>query len=88
MNAIAAEIGEYATQAVVAEVVEQFIEKVKLAVEGGDKVVFRGFGSFQPKVCKAKVGRNPKAPETPIAIPERTVAKFVPSKLMNKLVNR
>lgn len=88
VNAIAAEQGEFTTQAMVAEVVEKVMEKITQALASGDTVVFRGFGTFKPQVHKAKVGRNPKAPETPVVIPERIVPKFTPSKLLNKRVNR
>jgi nucleoid DNA-binding protein len=33
-------------------------------------------------VRKARVGRNPNAPETDVPIPERSVVKFKPGKTM------
>jgi nucleoid DNA-binding protein len=34
------------------------------------------------KVRKARIGRNPNAPETDVPIPERSVVKFKPGKEM------
>jgi DNA-binding protein HU-beta/integration host factor subunit alpha len=48
----------------------------------GDKVELRNFGVFEVKVRRARIGRNPNAPETDVPIPERSVVKFKPGKEM------
>ena len=42
----------------------------------------RNFGVFEVKVRKARVGRNPNAPETDVAIPQRAMVKFKAGKEM------
>ena len=42
----------------------------------------RNFGVFEVKVRKARVGRNPNAPETDVPIPQRSVVKFKAGKEM------
>ena len=52
----------------------------------GKKVELRNFGVFEVKVRKARVGRNPNAPETDVPIPQRAVVKFKPGKEMRETV--
>lgn len=34
------------------------MSEIRKAVQNGDEVTLRGFGSFKPKACKARVARN------------------------------
>ena len=62
--------------------VEATIASIKEAVERGDAVSLRGFGTFERKHRAAKVGRNISR-NTPIVIPAHDVANFKPSKAFN-----
>jgi DNA-binding protein HU-beta/integration host factor subunit alpha len=64
------------TQAVVSEIIDQFMESVTEQLCAGDKVIIRNFGVFQAVELKAKVGRNPRDPEIDIPIPASAVVKF------------
>jgi nucleoid DNA-binding protein len=64
------------------EVVQKTLDHISEALAKGDKVELRNFGVFEVKVRKARVGRNPNAPETDIPIPERQVVKFKAGKEM------
>lgn len=44
----------------------------------GDKVILRGFGTFQRKAKPARTARNPKD-GSPIPVPARSVLHFSPS---------
>jgi DNA-binding protein HU-beta/integration host factor subunit alpha len=46
----------------------------------------RGFGVFEVKVRKARVGRNPHQPEKDIPIPARAVVRFKPGKDLREAV--
>jgi nucleoid DNA-binding protein len=46
----------------------------------------RNFGVFEVKIRKARVGRNPNAPETDVPIPQRAVVKFKAGKEMREAV--
>lgn len=74
------------TQRVVQEIVQKTLDYISEAVARGDKVELRNFGVFEVKVRKARVGRNPNAPETDVPIPERAVVKFKPGKEMRDAV--
>ena len=52
-----------------------FIETVEETLEKDDKVQLVGFGTFEPKVRKARTVRNPRTGE-PISLDETTVPTF------------
>lgn len=60
-------------------VLEGFIATIKEAVQRGERVDFRKFGSFYLKVRKPKKARNPGTGEE-VPLPERIVPVFKPSK--------
>jgi nucleoid DNA-binding protein len=66
----------------VLDVVQRTLDYIAESLSKGDKVELRNFGVFEVKIRKARVGRNPNAPETDVPIPERCVVKFKPGKEM------
>lgn len=69
-------------------VVQKTLDYIAEALAKGEKVELRNFGVFEVKVRKARVGRNPNAPETDVPIPERAVVKFKAGKEMRDAVLR
>jgi len=67
-------------------VVQKTLDYIAEALAKGEKVELRNFGVFEVKVRKARVGRNPNAPETDVPIPERAVVKFKAGKEMRDQV--
>src|SRR5436305_1968243 len=70
----------------VLEVVQKTLDYIAEAVAQGKKVELRNFGVFEVKVRKARIGRNPNAPENDVRIPPRAVVKFKPGKEMRESV--
>lgn len=68
------------TQRDVQEIVQSLIDEITESLTQGDTVVLRNFGAFQVKEVAAKVGRNPKHPESEVMIPARASVKFKPGK--------
>lgn len=68
-----------------AELVERTLELVVQALERGEEVKLSGFGVFQVREKRARVGRNPKTGE-PAAIDPRRVISFRASQLMKARV--
>ena len=66
----------------VLDVVQKTLDYIAESLAKGKKVELRNFGVFEVKVRKARVGRNPNAPERDVPIPERAVVKFKPGKEM------
>jgi nucleoid DNA-binding protein len=64
------------------DVVQKTLDYIAEALSKGEKVELRNFGVFEVKVRKARVGRNPNAPETDVTIPQRAMVKFKAGKEM------
>jgi|RhiMetdeSRZDD1v2_1073273.scaffolds.fasta_scaffold1285709_2 integration host factor alpha subunit len=75
------------TQAQATEVVETIFNEIKRALEQGDAVILRGFGSFHVRDKHARIGRNPKTGQE-AAIPPRRVVRFKSGKFLKHAVNR
>ena len=61
-------------------VIEQFMKEVKNAIEKGENVYLRGFGSFIIKTRAEKKGRN-ISKNTTISIPAQNIPAFKPAKV-------
>jgi nucleoid DNA-binding protein len=59
--------------------VEAFMELVSKHLSEGNEITLRTFGTFDLRVAKGKIGRNPKQPNSEIMIPDRYVIRFKPS---------
>ena len=70
----------------VLDVVQKTLDCIAGSVSKGKKVELRNFGVFEVKIRKARVGRNPNAPETDVPIPQRAVVKFKAGKEMREAV--
>ena len=75
------------TQAEVLEVFQAALELIAEKLSAGDDVTLRRFGTFELRMAKAKVGRNPNKPGTEMHIPARTVVKFKPGKELKDQVS-
>lgn len=74
------------TQQQVFDVIQKTLDEITTDLAKGDTVVMRNFGTFEVRVTKAKVGRNPKDPGRDVPIPPRAVVKFKPGKEMKEKV--
>jgi integration host factor subunit alpha len=69
-----------------AEIVELVFDTMKDSLEQGEKVKISGFGSFEVRDKKSRVGRNPQTGEE-IEIAARRVLVFRPSQLLRAALN-
>ncbi len=76
------------TQQDVMQVVQRTLDHISEAVSSGKTVELRNFGVFEVKVRKARIGRNPNAPETDVKIPPRVIVKFKAGKEMREGVQK
>jgi len=68
-------------------VVNNILNAIGDALERGERVELRGFGSFYTKQRDARIGRNPKTGES-VSVPSKTVPQFKPGKnLRNRVDN-
>jgi integration host factor subunit beta len=69
-----------------AEVVDLFLECIIKALQAGDKVELRGFGSFRRRDRRPRLGRNPKTGEV-VAVCAQTVPFFKTGKRLQARLN-
>lgn len=67
-------------------IVDTVFQNMKDALQRGEKIEIRGFGSFTVRVRRAKEGRNPKTGEK-VAIPEKRIPFFKVGKELREIVN-
>jgi integration host factor subunit beta len=67
-------------------IVETIFGSVIGALQSGDKIEIRGFGSFRIRQRNPRIGRNPKTGER-VEVPAKKVPYFKPSKELRDLVN-
>lgn len=59
-------------------ILETFMDVVKDAIETGEEVTLRGFGTFKTKFRKTKVARNIKENKS-VVVPEHYIPYFKPA---------
>ena len=66
-------------------VVDAFLDAVKDALERGEGIEIRGFGTFKVRRRKPRTARNPRTGE-PVEVPARAAPVFHPSSLLRDRV--
>ena len=69
------------------QLVEIIFDSIIGALNKGDKIELRGFGSFRVRQRDARKGRNPKT-GTAVNIPAKRVAYFKPGKELKEVINK
>jgi len=67
--------------------VKAIIDEIFLAISSGKGVEIRGFGGFQRRYRKGRVGINPKTGQK-TSVKEKYVPFFKPGKLLKDSVNK
>jgi integration host factor subunit beta len=67
-------------------IVETIFEGIIGALQNGDKIEIRGFGSFRTRQRRGRIGRNPKTGEK-VEVPPKRIPFFKPSKELKDFVN-
>ena len=67
-------------------VVETIFESIIGALQSGDRIEIRGFGSFRTRQRRGRTGRNPKT-GAKVEVPPKTIPFFKPSKELKDFVN-
>ncbi len=68
-------------------VVDGFLATIGYALQTGDSVTIRGFGSFRTVHRKERISRNPKTGKI-MHVPERTAPVFKASTDLRRLANK
>jgi integration host factor subunit beta len=67
-------------------IVNTLFDSIVKALERGDKIELRGFGSFRVRTRDARVGRNPKTGDI-VHVPAKKIPYFKPGKELKELIN-
>jgi len=67
-------------------IVETIFDNIIAALQKGEKIEIRGFGSFRTRQRQPRVGRNPKT-GTRVEVPAKRIPYFKPSKELKDFVN-
>lgn len=69
-----------------AEMFETVFSLMKHTLESGEKIKIAGFGNFEVKQKKDRIGRNPQTGES-MTIVARSVLTFKPSAVLKQSIN-
>ena len=67
-------------------IVETIFESIIGALQSGDRIEIRGFGSFRTRQRRGRTGRNPKTGAR-VEVPAKKIPYFKPSKELKDVVN-
>jgi integration host factor subunit beta len=67
-------------------IVDAVFSSIVEALQTGDKIELRGFGSFRVRHRASRTGRNPKTGEG-VLVPAKKVPYFKPGKELRELIN-
>ena len=67
-------------------IIDIFFQSIVSALEKGEKIELRGFGSFRIRQRNARQGRNPKTGET-VHVPAKRIPYFKPGRELKELLN-
>jgi len=67
-------------------VVQSFLEEMLKELEKGNRLEFRDFGVFEPRLKKGMIGQNPKTLEK-VPVPDHRIVKFKMGQAMRKRLN-
>ena len=74
------------TQSHVFDIFQAALDLMTEELTKGNEITLRRFGTFEVRVTKPKIGRNPNKPGSEMQIPARAVVKFKPGKEMKAMV--
>lgn len=84
VNRLSDKLGITQTQSTAA--LEAIMDIISSSLTDGHDVALRTFGTFEVRVTKGKLGRNPTRPEVEMVIPPRHVVRFKPGREIKESV--
>lgn len=75
------------TQQQALDYLQTILDILSEEILNGRKIELRNFGVFESKQHRPRVGRNPRHPQMPVAIPARQVVSFHPGKSLKSKLN-
>ncbi|MBN1418194.1 MAG: integration host factor subunit beta [Planctomycetes bacterium] len=69
------------------EVIQSFLDEIINELASGNRLEFRDFGVFEPKVKAERIARNPRTGDK-VVVPEKVTVKFKVGRLMKKKIQQ
>jgi len=86
IDAVAKKLPNLATRDVEV-IVNTIFDSMTESLSRGDRIEIRGFGSFEVRVRKSRIGRNPKT-GAPVNVKEHKVPFFKTGRELREMVNK
>ena len=67
-------------------IVDAVFSSITAALQNGEKIELRGFGSFRLRQRESRTGRNPKT-GAGVLVPAKKVPSFKPGKSLREMLN-
>jgi integration host factor subunit beta len=67
------------------EIIQTFLDEIIVELSNGNRLEFRDFGVFEPKVKARRLARNPRTGDK-VEVPAKTTVKFKIGRLMKKRI--
>lgn len=68
-------------------IVDAVFASIAEALQRGDKIELRGFGSFRVRQRDSRTGRNPKT-GVGVVVPAKKIPHFKPGKALREMINQ
>ena len=68
------------------QVIQSFLDEILRELDKGNRLEFRDFGVFEPRLKKGMIGQNPKTLEK-VPVPDHRIVKFKMGQAMRKRLN-
>jgi len=68
-------------------IVDAVFSSITTALQNGEKIELRGFGSFRLRRRESRTGRNPKT-GAGVVVPAKKVPSFKPGKALREMLNQ
>jgi integration host factor subunit beta len=68
-------------------IVDAVFSSIATALQQGEKIELRGFGSFKLRRRESRTGRNPKT-GAGVVVPAKKIPHFKPGKALREMLNR
>ena len=75
-----------AKNAVVKTIVQNFLDEIVSELSNNNRIEFRDFGVFEPRIRRARKAQNPKTLES-VQVPAKRTVKFKTGRLMKQKLN-
>jgi DNA-binding protein HU-beta len=85
-DVVVTKVGGGLTKKLALEVIEATLDAISTTLTDGGKVQITGFGSFEVRMRKARVGRNPAKKDETIMIPAHKAPVFKAGKRLKDAV--